>query len=144
MPYTKIWLHLVWSTKNRRPIITNELRPKLLDHIISNCKSKEIYLEEINCVSDHIHILFRLHPDQNVSKVVQLIKGESSFWINKNKLTAGKFEWQSEYLAVSVSQTIVNKLKMYIRNQEDHHQRKSFKEELNEFLEQLGYSKFGG
>ena len=144
MPYTKIWLHLVWSTKNRRPIITNELRPKLLDHIISNCKSKEIYLEEINCVSDHIHILFRLYPDQNVSKVVQLIKGESSFWINKNKLTAGKFEWQSEYLAVSVSQTIVNKLKMYIRNQEDHHQRKSFKEELNEFLEQLGYSKFGG
>lgn len=144
MPYTKIWIHLVWSTKDRRRVITADLKLKLIEHIISNCQLKEIIIEEINCVSDHIHILIRLHPDQNVSKVVQLIKGESSFWINKNKLIAGKFEWQSEYLAVSVSETIVNKVKAYIRNQENHHQRKSFTGELNEILKQLGYPEIGG
>lgn len=144
MPYTKIWLHIVWSTKNRSRNITNDLKPKLIEHIISNCKSKEIYLEEINCVSDHIHILIRLHPDQSISKLVQLIKEESSHWINKDKLVPGKFEWQSEYLAVSVSESVVYKVKLYIQKQEEHHRKKSFKEELDEFLQQLGYSKIGG
>jgi REP element-mobilizing transposase RayT len=141
MPYTKIVVHLVWSTKNRRRVITADIKPTLIEHIVSNCHVKEILIEEINCVSDHIHILIRLHPDQNVSKVVQLIKVESSFWINKNKLTAIKFEWQSEYLAVSISESIVSKVKAYIRNQESHHKRKSFKEELDEFLQHLVYSK---
>ena len=104
MPYTKIWIYLVWSTKNRERLIDRELKAKLIEHIISNCKSKEIILDAINCVSDHIHILVRLHPDQSISKVVQLIKGESSHWINKSIITNRRFEWQSEYLAVSVSE----------------------------------------
>jgi REP element-mobilizing transposase RayT len=144
MPYTKIWIHLVWSTKGRRRIISADLKSQIIEHIILNCRAKDIFIEEINCVSDHIHILISLHPDQNISKIVQLIKGESSHWVNKNKLTKFKFEWQSEYLAVSVSGSVVNKVKKYIQNQEIHHQKKSFTGELNEILKQLGYPEIGG
>jgi REP element-mobilizing transposase RayT len=70
-----------------------------------------------------------------MEKIVQLLKGESSFWINKNQLTREKFSWQDEYFAVSVSESKVETVREYIKNQEKHHQRKSFREEYQEFLE---------
>jgi REP element-mobilizing transposase RayT len=140
MPFTKIWIHIIWSTKNREKIITKELKLLLLNHIIENSKMKGIFIKIVNCVSDHIHILISLSREQSISKVVMLIKGESSNWVNKNKLVNGKFEWQDEYIAVSVSESVTDKVYDYIKNQEEHHRRKSFEEEYNLFIKKY---KFG-
>ncbi len=70
-----------------------------------------------------------------------LIKGESSFWINKNHLTAEKFEWQDEYFAVSVSESLLDQVRSYIQNQEDHHSKKTFQEEYEEFILKYGFEK---
>ena len=138
MPMIKIWIHLIWATKNRDKLIAKELKPKLIEHIKSNAKQKEIWIDSVNCVSDHIHLLISLGSEQTISKVVMLIKGESSYWVNKNKLIPGKFEWQDDYMAYSVSDSIVKSVRNYIANQEEHHKAKSFGEECDEFLKQLG------
>lgn len=138
MPFIRIWVHLVWSTKNRKKIISSDLKNKLLEHIKTNCKEKGIWLDSINCVNDHIHLLISLNAEMPISKLVMLIKGESSHWINKNKLVKGKFEWQDEYFAVSVSESVIPKVRDYIKNQEEHHRIKSFSEEYDEFMKKYG------
>ena len=127
-------IHLVWSTKNRTPSLRNEIRPVLLDHIRSNAIDKGIFIDFMNCHLDHVHCLVSLGIDQNISKIVSLLKGESSHWINQEKLVIGKFAWQDEYFAVSVSESNVQRVKEYIRNQELHHKKKSFQDEYDEFL----------
>lgn len=135
---------MIWSTKNRTPLISKELKPKLLAHIKENAKQKDIYLDSINCVSDHIHFLISLKGEQSISKVAMLLKGESSFWVNKNKLSNFKFEWQDEFIAVSVSESVVAKVRTYIADQEKHHKTKSFVEEYEEFIKVYGFQKFSG
>lgn len=130
---------MMWSTKNRISMINNDLKPILLNHIKENSKKKNIFLDFQNCVSDHIHLLINLHPDQKLSDVIQLIKGESSYWINKENLSKTKFEWQDEYIAVSVSESIVNKVRDYIKNQEEHHKKLTFMDEYNEFIRKYGF-----
>lgn len=145
MPFVKVYIHLVWSTKNRVPHLkSKELRIKVWDHIRENAKKKEIFVDFINGYSDHCHCLISLGVDQTIEKTVQLLKGESSFWINKNKLTKEKFEWQGEYFAVSVSGSILDKTRDYIKNQEEHHQKKTFQDEYDEFISKYGFQKFKG
>lgn len=139
MPYINVFLHVIWATKSRTKIITKELQPILIEHIKTNARAKGIFILAINCVQDHIHLLISLGTDQTIGKIVQLVKGESSFWINKNKLLKGKFEWQDDYIAVSVSKSILEKVKEYISNQEDHHRIKNFTEEIEEFRNKFGF-----
>ena len=140
MPFVKVYLHCVWSTKNRIPYLDSiELRQKVWNHIRENAIQKGIYIDFINGYSDHCHCLISLGVDQNIQKVMQLIKGESSFWINKNELTKEKFQWQEEYFAVSVSESILDKVREYIKNQEEHHKKKSFQEEYDEFILKYGF-----
>lgn len=134
MSYTNIWLHLVWATKKREPTLTPTIRKKLFSHIMDNCRTKGIHLDFINGYVDHVHLLISMNPDQILSKIVQLIKGESSFWANKNKLTEQKFEWQDDYFAVSVSPLGINKVREYIKNQEQHHEKKIFQQEYEELI----------
>jgi len=134
MSHTRILIHVIWATKNRNPFISKELKPILLNHIKDNSIKKGIFIECMNCVEDHIHLLISLSADQSISKVVMLIKGESSFWVNRQKLTAIKFEWQDDYYAVSVSESITGKVKSYIANQEEHHKKLTFMEEYNQFI----------
>lgn len=142
MPFIKVYIHLVWSTKNRVPYLDSaELRQKVWQHIRENAKEKGIYIDFINGYSDHCHCLISLGVDQNIQKVIQLLKGESSFWINKNQLTKQKFEWQDEYFAVSVSESIIDRVRDYIKNQEIHHTKKTFQEEYDEFILKYGFQK---
>lgn len=142
MPFVKVYIHCVWSTKNRIPYLDSiELRQKVWQHIRENAIQKGIFIDFINGYSDHCHCLISLGVDQNIQKVMQLIKGESSFWINKNGLTKEKFEWQDEYFAVSVSESVVDKVRDYIKNQEIHHTKKSFQEEYDEFMIKFGFKK---
>lgn len=144
MPYSSLYVHAMWSTKNREKIISSELKNELLPFILNYGKEKGIHIDGVNCVSDHIHILLSLKADQSVSSVLGLIKGASSYCINKQKLTVGKFEWQDDYLSFSVSLSVVNKVRAYIENQEAHHAKKTFSQEYNEFIKAYGFDKNGG
>lgn len=140
MPFIKIYIHLVSSTANRIPFLNStELRVKVWKHIKENASNKGIYLDMINGYSDHCHCLISLGSDQNIEKIVQLIKGESSFWINKNQLIKDRFSWQDEYFAVSVSESNIDLVRNYIKNQEKHHQHKTFAEEYQEFIEKYDF-----
>jgi len=139
MPFVRIWIHLIWSTKNRDRIITKVLKPKIQTHILENAKAKQIYIDQINCVEDHCHALISLGASQSISKVAFLMKGESSHWVNENKLTNDYFEWQDEYIAILVSESQLEKVREYIKNQEEHHRKKSFKEEYDLFMDKHGF-----
>jgi REP element-mobilizing transposase RayT len=141
MPYTKVMLHYIWATKNRKPIISKELKPLLLGHIRENSIKKEIHIDCLNCVEDHIHLLISLGTEQTISKVAGLIKGESSFWTNKQAIINQTFEWQDEYIALSVSQSAINNVRRYIANQEEHHKKKTFTQEYDEFLAVHGFNR---
>lgn len=139
MPYVKLWIHFMWSTKYRQKQITKELKPKLIEHIKANAVEKKIFIDTVNCVEDHIHVLISLSTSQSVAKVAQLIKGESSFWVNQQNLLKIKFEWQEEYIALTVSDSAVEMVREYIRNQEEHHRVKSFAEEFEQFAKKYGF-----
>ena len=134
----------MWGTKNRIPFINQSNKREIFNHIKENAISKGIYLDFINGDKEHIHCTISLNQDQTLSKVIQLIKGESSFWINKKKLVQGKFEWADEYFAVSVSESQINIVREYIKNQEEHHKKKTWEEEYNEFMEKYGFEKVKG
>ncbi len=143
MPFVKVYIHFVWSTKNRVQSLNNfELREKVWQHIRSNAKEKGIFIDVVGGYSDHCHCLVSMSIDQTIKDVAQLIKGESSFWINKQKICKSKFNWQNDYFAVSVSESMIDITRNYIKNQEEHHLKKSFKDEYNEFLEKNGFEKF--
>jgi len=144
MAYVKNWLHCVWGTKSRVPFLTKEIKKAVLDHIRENAKSKGIYIDIIDGHVQHLHCLISLHQDHALSNVMQLIKGESSFWINKNRITRHKFEWAVEYYAVSVSESHVPRVRNYIRNQEMHHRKKTWEEEYEEYLVKYGFERFPG
>ena len=141
MPYTKVMVHFIWSTKNRNKIISKELKPLLLNHIKENSVAKGIFIDCLNCVEDHIHLLISVGTEQTISKIAMLIKGESSFWVNKQKILKEKFEWQDEYIALSVSESGISKVQQYIANQEEHHHKKTFIQEYEEFLSVHGFSR---
>src|SRR5690242_18583072 len=107
MAFVRIWIHAVWGTKNRYPYLTKEIKNKVINHIRENAKQKEIYVDTINGHTEHLHCLMGLNAELSIAKTMQLIKGESAFWINRQKLTGSKFEWADEYYAVSVSESAV-------------------------------------
>ena len=93
MPFVKVYIHFVWSTKNRiQSLDSLELRQKVWQHIRDNAKKKGIFIDFVNGYAEHCHCLVSLGTDQTIKKVMQLIKGESAFWINKESLTKQKFE----------------------------------------------------
>ncbi|MBK9106842.1 MAG: IS200/IS605 family transposase [Saprospiraceae bacterium] len=141
MPILKVYIHFVWSTKHRYPFLkTKQLRLKVWDHISENAKEKGIYIDFISGYSDHCHCLISMENDQTMQNVMQFIKGESSNWINKLGLTTEKFAWQDEYYAASVSESRMPKLRQYIKNQEEHHSKKSFNDEYEELIQKHGFN----
>lgn len=140
MPYLKIYIHCVWSTKNRIPFLdTKDIRYRVWQHIKDNAKEKNIYIDCISGYSDHCHCLISLSSDQNIQTVMQLLKGESSYWINKNLLTTDRFEWQDEYFAVSVSESLADNVRKYIKRQEEHHLKKTYDEEFEEIKSKFNF-----
>ena len=143
MPYIKVYIHFVWSTKNREQFLSDKaIRYKMWQHIKENAKTKGIFIDCINGYKDHCHCLISLGVDQTIREIMQLIKGESSFWINKEKLLNSKFEWQDEYFAASVSESFVERTRSYIKGQERHHEKELFEQEYDNFLQKCGFQKF--
>ncbi len=132
---------MFFSTKNREPFLnSHEIRTRLFEHIKQNAKDKDIWIDCVNGYHDHAHSLISLGKDQTISNVTKLIKGESSFWINQQKLILHKFSWQDDYWAVGVSESHLESVRKYIKNQEEHHQKRAFTEEVNEFMEKYGWA----
>ena len=142
MPFISVYIHFVWRTKNGFPFLnSSSLRQVVWQHIKENAALKGVFVDYVSGYSDHCHCLVSLTHDQTISKTMQLIKGESSFWINKNNLCNSKFDWQDEYYAVSVSKSILKNVREYIVNQEEHHKKKTFNEEVDEFVSKYGFVK---
>lgn len=133
--YSRIWMHYIWHTKNNEPLISKTLIPKLIGHYKEKyIKGGEIYIDTANGVADHFHLLVGQLPTINPSKVSNLIKGESSHWINSNDFIQQKFAWQDGYSVFSVSHSMLKKVRDYILGQEEHHRKLSYEEEVQRFL----------
>jgi REP element-mobilizing transposase RayT len=143
MSYVKIWIHAVWGTKNHERVLTKEIRKLLFQHIRENAKAKQIHIDFINGGMEHVHCLLALNADMSIAKVIQLIKGEAAFWANKNAFIKQKLEWADEYFAVSISESILDKVREYVKNQEEHHKKMTFKEEFEKFIAKLGLQNQG-
>lgn len=144
MPFIKVYIHLVFSTLNRKNFLnTQDLRVQVWKHIKENATAKGIFVDVVNGYSDHCHCLVSLGSNQNIEKIVQLIKGESSYWINKNNLTTEKFSWQDEYFAVSVAESMIQNVRNYIVKQEIHHLQKTFAEEYDVFMKNYNFTEIG-
>jgi putative transposase len=144
MSYVKIWVHAVWATKRHNDFLNKSVREKIFLHMKENSRIKGIEINFINGVTDHVHCLIRLKGDQTICNVIQSIKGESSHWINQNKMTGKKFEWAHEYFAASISESAIGRVREYIRNQERHHAKRTFAEEYEDFLERHGLKPMEG
>ena len=143
MPFIKVYIHFVWSTKNRVPYLnTLDLRKSMWKHIKDNSVKKDIFIDYVNGYNDHCHCLVSLGVDQTISKVMHLVKGESAQWFNKSDFIINKFEWQDEYFAVSVSESNIERVRNYIKNQEAHHYKKSYQDEFQEMIKKFGFQQF--
>jgi len=128
--YTQILYQIVFSTKERKPVLLKESRPLLLKYIYGVLRNKNCHLYRINCIEDHIHILLSLHPSVSLSSLVKDIKISSSLFVKENNLFPGFSGWQEGYGAFTYSYGEVNKLIEYVKNQEEHHKNITFREEF--------------
>jgi len=139
MSYIKVYVHYVWATKDRYPFLNDSIRNQLFAHIRENAKAKNIFIDFINGYTEHVHVLVSLGSDLSIGKIAQLIKGESSHWINQLQLTDRKFDWQDEYLAIGVGDDKLSIVRKYIAKQAEHHKNVSFSREYDKFIERYGF-----
>lgn len=141
MPYIHAYFHIVWSTKNRTPYLnTPEVRFQVWQHILENGRKKDIFIDVVVGYSDHCHCLISLGTNQTLKQIAHLLNGESSHWINQNKLSKSRFTWQKEYFAIAVSKSILPQVREYIKRQEKHHQTRTFQEEYDQLMKQYDFS----
>ncbi len=132
--YTKLAYHIVFSTKYRRPIITEEVRERLYEYIGGTLRNIQGSLLEIGGIEDHLHLLTSLSPAKSVSDSVRDIKANASKWANELPETGNRFEWQKGYGAFTVSYSQIDFVRHYIQNQQEHHRTMSFEEEYVKIL----------
>ncbi len=135
--YTQIHIQAVFPVKYRLSQIQNDWKNDLCKYITGIVQNHNHKMLAINGMSDHLHVFFGMRPTQSLSDLLQKIKGSSSEWINDQRLTKRRFEWQQGYGAFSYCKSEVEKVIAYIRNQEVHHQKLSFLQEYRLFLEEF-------
>ena len=127
-------VHLIFSTKNREPLLTAQIRPDLHSYIGGILREWDSPAILMNSVADHVHILFCLSKNHPLKKVVEEIKKGSSKWIKTKSKRYSDFHWQNGYGAFSVSESNCPRVKTYIANQEAHHRIRTFQDEFRAFL----------
>jgi len=131
--YSGLYIHLIFSTKNRANWISRDVQEPFHTHLGFNLKEVGCVPVIINSVADHVHVLFELSRTIAISDVVQQIKAKSSQWMKKQDQTLEGFAWQKGYGAFTVSMSQVETVSQYIMNQEEHHRRQSFQDEYRQF-----------
>jgi putative transposase len=132
MSYTNLLYHIVYATKERAPLITSPLRPRLHEYLGGIVRGLGGIALEINGTNDHVHVLAKVRPTISVSEFLSKLKSSSSGWAKRQ--TSGRFGWQARFGAFTVSESQVERVRRYIRNQEAHHRKHSFEEEFKALL----------
>lgn len=128
--YTNLIYHIVFSTKDRRPLITPELRKRLYEYIGGTIRGLGGIALAINGVEDHVHVLAKLRPDKSLSAVLRDLKANSSGWMHDVFPDRKDFSWQNGYGAFTVSASQIDRVRTYIANQEIHHAKHTFRDEF--------------
>ena len=132
--FTQLYVHIVFSVKGRKNTLLPESKESLHKYITAIVQKRNVKMMAINSTSDHIHIFLSIRPDTAISEIVRDIKHSSSNFINEKKWTIERFQWQDGYGAFSYSHSQISSVVKYILNQEEHHRKKTFKEEYIELL----------
>jgi REP element-mobilizing transposase RayT len=136
--YTNLLYHVVFSTKDRRPLITPEYETQLYDYIGGIVRSVGGISLALNGTEDHIHLLTKLRPDRALSDVLRDLKANATGWMHDVFPSLKNFSWQRGYGAFSVSQSNVEEVRNYIARQKHHHRKTSFRDEFIQFLQVNG------
>jgi REP element-mobilizing transposase RayT len=136
--YSQIYIQIVFAVKGRENLMDKAWRDELHKYIAGIINGKEQKSIIVNGVADHIHVFVGLRPSMAVSDLVRDIKNNSSNFINNRKLVRNRFSWQEGYGAFSYSHSQIEAVYNYIKNQEEHHRKKTFREEYLEFLDKFG------
>jgi REP element-mobilizing transposase RayT len=132
--YSQIHIQFVFAVKYRYGLVQPNWKDELYKYMTGIVQNHVHKLLAINGMPGHVHLLVRLRPTQSLADLMRELKGDSSKWINENKWVKGKFEWQEGYGAFSYGISQVPKVIAYIRNQEEHHKKKTFLEEYEALL----------
>jgi putative transposase len=135
--YSQIHIQCVFAVKYRDAVISKTWKERLHKYIIGIVNNNGHRMLAINSMPDHLHLFFGMRPNQSLSELMQLVKGDSSEWINKEKLVPGKFRWQDGYGAFSYSKSHTDAVVKYILDQEEHHKKVSFREEYVDMLKKF-------
>lgn len=132
---SRILIHLVFSTKNREPVITSAIRTELHPYLAVTLDCIDCPSLRVGGVADHVHLLFGLSRTRTVAEVVETVKISSSKWMKAKGLQFKNFHWQSGYAAFSIGQSDADAAVNYVTNQEQHHQKMTFQDEYRKLLE---------
>lgn len=135
--YTQLYIQIVFAVKGRQSLIPKNNKDRLEKYITGIVQNKKCKMLAISCMPDHTHLFIGLHPEITISDLVRDVKSNSSSFINDEKIVAHKFSWQSGFGAFSYAQSQIDSVVKYVLNQEEHHKKKTFKEEYLEFLKKF-------
>ena len=140
MPHSfiKIWIHAIWATKERLPLIKQNVETSVFNEMRKQFVDSGCPVRIINGMPDHVHCLFLLNPQKSIAEVIKQVKGSSSHWVNEQNIILEKFAWQTGYAAYSVSESQLEKVYHYIKNQKAHHAKTTFQTEYDEFIKLHG------
>ncbi len=136
--YSRLCFHIVFATKHRSPLITPEVAGELYRFVGGIVRDQGGALLAVGGMPDHIHLLIELRPNYSVAAVVKAIKGASSRWLNEAGRTPDHFSWQEGYAAFSVSPSVLERVRTYVLNQEQHHRKSNFETEQRDLLAKHG------
>jgi putative transposase len=135
--YTQIHIQCVIAVKFRQSLIRKEWKERLHKYITGIVHNNGHKMLAINSMPDHLHMFFGFRPNQSLSDLMRIVKGESSEWVNVQRFDPSVFRWQEGYGAFSYSRSQIKVVTDYIMNQEEHHKKRTFLEEYEEFLKQF-------
>jgi len=135
--YTQLYIQCIFAPKFRAAMLQPQWDERLRMYISTVVKTNGHKMIAINNMPDHLHLFVGLNPTQSISEMMRIIKGDSSEWINKEKLTTRKFQWQEGYGAFSYSRSHIGAVAAYVMNQQEHHRKITFLDEYKKMLDKF-------
>ncbi len=126
----KLWVHIIFSTKNREPFLVPPYEYEIYHRMRENLYKLSCEVLALNGMEDHLHILLKLPATKSIAEIVRYVKGETSHWFNEQYIPTHALYWQDGYAALSVSESLLDKVKVYIDYQKEIHKKRSLEEEL--------------
>ncbi len=133
-----VLVHLVFSTKDRAPVLDDDIRPELFAYLVGVLRNHDCVSVQVGGIADHVHILFKISRKLAISSVVEKLKVSTAKWLKTRSPILREFAWQAGYGAFSVSPAAAPEVVRYIQNQQEHHRKVSFEDELRSMLNDAG------